>query len=38
MDRYVGVDAHAETCTLAVMSPSGRRLSSQVLETNGEGL
>ena len=38
MDRYVGLDAHAETCTLAVMSPAGRRLSSQVVETNGESL
>jgi transposase len=38
MDRYVGLDAHAETCTLAVVSPSGRRLTSQVVETNGRAL
>ena len=38
MDRYVGLDAHAKTCTLAVMSPSGKRLRSMVVETNGRGL
>ena len=38
MDRYVGLDAHALTCTLAVMSPSGKRLSSQVVETSGLAL
>jgi len=38
MDRYVGLDAHAETCTLAVMGPSGRRLTSRVVETNGRAL
>jgi len=38
MDRYVGLDAHAETCTLAVMSPTGRRLTSRVVETNGRAL
>ena len=38
MDRYVGLDAHAETCTLAVMSPTGRRLRSDVVETNGVAL
>lgn len=35
MDRYAGMDVHAETCTLAVMSASGRRLTSRVVETNG---
>ena len=38
MDRYVGLDAHAETCTLAVMGASGRRLTSKVVETNGRAL
>jgi hypothetical protein len=33
MDRYVGLDAHAQTCTLAVMGPTGRRLTSRVVET-----
>jgi transposase len=38
MDRYVGLDAHAQTCTLAVMGPTGRRLTSRVVETNGHAL
>ena len=38
MDRYVGVDAHAETCTLAVVGASGRRLTSKVVETNGRAV
>ena len=38
MDRYVGLDAHAQTCTLAVMGPTGRRLTSSVVETNGNAL
>lgn len=35
MDRYLGLDVHAQSCTLAVMGPSGKHLSEQVLETNG---
>jgi len=38
MDRYVGLDAHAKTCTLGVMSRSGKRLRSMVVETNGRAL
>jgi len=38
MDRYVGLDAHAQTCTLAVMGPTGKRLTSSVVETNGQAL
>jgi transposase len=38
MDRYIGLDAHSQTCTAAVMGPSGRRLQEQVLETNGKVL
>jgi transposase len=38
MDRYVGVDAHAESCTLGVIGPSGKRLKSMVVETNGQML
>jgi len=34
MDRYVGLDGHAQTCTLAVVSPAGKRLTSKVVETN----
>lgn len=36
MDRYIGIDAHSESCTLAVMGPSGRRLKEARLETNGK--
>jgi transposase len=38
MDRYVGLDAHAESCTLAVVGPSGKRLKLMVVETNGRAL
>lgn len=38
MDRYVGVDSHARSCTLGVVSASGRRLQSTVVETNGQAL
>lgn len=38
MDRYVGVDAHAESCTLGVLAGSGKRLKSMVVETNGRAL
>jgi len=38
MDRYVGLDAHAESCTLGVLGPSGKRLKSMVVETNGQAL
>ncbi len=38
MDRYVGLDVHAQTCTLAVMGPAGKRLREQVIETNGRTL
>jgi len=38
MDRYIGLDAHASSCTVAVVGPSGKRLHSQVLETNARVL
>ena len=38
MQRYLGLDVHAESSTLAVISESGRRLKTQVLETNGRAL
>ncbi|MHC4073445.1 MAG: IS110 family transposase [Planctomycetota bacterium] len=38
MERYIGLDAHASSCTVAVVGPSGRRLQSQVLETNAQAL
>lgn len=36
MERYIGLDAHSQTCTAAVMGVSGKRLREQVLETNGK--
>jgi transposase len=38
MDRYIGLDAHSSSCTAAVVSPRGRRLQTQVLETNARDL
>jgi transposase len=38
MDRYIGIDVHAQSCTMGVIAPSGRRLKSQVMETNGKVL
>jgi transposase len=38
MDRYIGIDAHSASCTIAVIGPSGKRISSQVVETNGAAL
>jgi len=38
MHRYIGIDAHTESCTLAVMGPSGKRLREARLETNGKVL
>jgi transposase len=36
MDRYIGLDVHSQTCTVAVMGPTGKRLREQVIETNGK--
>ncbi len=38
MDRYIGVDSHGESCTLGIVGPSGKRLKSMVVETNGQAL
>ena len=38
MNKYIGLDAYYASCTVAVVGPSGRRLSSQVLKTNGKAL
>ncbi len=32
MDRYIGLDAHTSSCTVATIGPSGKRLRSQVVE------
>lgn len=38
MERYIGLDAHATSCTFAVVGPTGKRLRSEVVETNGRAL
>ena len=38
MERHIGLDPHATTCTLAVIGPSGRKLRHDVVETNGAAL
>ena len=38
MDTYIGLDAHASSCTLGVAGPSGKRLGSHVVETNAQAL
>ncbi len=38
MERYIGLDAHSESCTIAVMDAHGKRLRAQVLETRAEVL
>lgn len=36
MERFIGLDAHSQTCTFAVLGPTGKRLREHVLETNGK--
>ena len=38
MERYIGLDVHSASCTAGVLSSTGKRLKSQVLETNGKVL
>src|SRR5512135_3063768 len=38
MDRYIGMDSHAQSSTIVVMSASGRHLRELVVETHGEAL
>lgn len=39
MERYIGLDVHAESCTAAVMDARGKRVgAAHVLETNGQVL
>ena len=34
MQRYIGIDVHTASCTLAVMGPSGRRITERVVDTS----
>jgi len=36
MDRYIGLDAHTSSCTVATIGQSGKRLQSHVVETNAK--
>lgn len=38
MQRYIGLDAHAASCTLAIISETGKRLRDFPVETNGAAL
>ncbi len=38
MERYLGLDVHAQSCTLAVISAAGKKLKDVVIETNGQAL
>jgi len=38
MERYIGMDVHAASCTLAVISEKGRKLRDFPVETNGRAL
>ena len=38
MRRYIGLDVHAASSTLAVVSETGRKLKDYPLETNGRSL
>jgi len=38
MDRYIGIDAHSESSTVAVMGPSGKRIRQQVVDTQAKVL
>ena len=38
MDRYIGMDVHAASTTFGVVGPSGKRLGTHVVETNGQAL
>jgi len=38
MERTLGLDVHAASCTLAVISEKGRKLRDFPVETNGHAL
>jgi transposase len=38
MERYLGLDVHAASSTLVVLSQAGKRLQHGVIETNGQAL
>jgi transposase len=38
MEKYIGLDVHATSCTAAVLNAQGKRLGAHVIETNGAAL
>jgi transposase len=38
MQRYIGIDVHSKSCTVAVVDASGKRVGQHVVETNGAAL
>ena len=38
MDRYIGLDVHAQSTSVAVVSPTGKRLASKIVETTATAL
>jgi transposase len=38
MDRYIGLDVHAQTTTLALMSAKGKHLAERVVETHAKAV
>jgi len=38
MERYIGLDVHAASCTLAIVSGTGRKLRDFPVETSGQAL
>ncbi len=38
MDKYLGIDVHVTSCTIAVVTARGKRAKRLVVETNGQAL
>jgi transposase len=38
MERYIGIDVHAESCTWSVLNAAGKEVRREVIETHGEAL
>ena len=38
MGKYIGIDVHSESCTIAVMNSAGRQLRQQVVDTQAKVL
>ncbi len=38
MEKFVGIDVHKQSCTIAIVDASGKRIRSQVVDTNARAL